>query len=239
MNKVPVIAVSNRTPEESYYCYGEFFESLRMFGCEPVILGFGEPYRGMMSRLKLPLNYLRTIEDEHVIICDCWDLIFLRSPEDIVDEFKRFNAPIVISAEKTLFPAKDYGEYPQCEGDCRYLNAGFIVAEREALIRWLDHLDVPNQPDDYQNPDGSWVHFSEQELLHRAYVEQFIQVKLDHTSRLCQNMFRVDDGEVVLTKSEFLNVREATSPMAIHWNGPAKTEAPILPAEFIKWWKNQ
>jgi len=235
---IPVIAVSDKAPSESYYCYQEFHESLRRFGHEATILGFGEPYRGMMSRLKLPLQYLRTIRDEHVILTDCWDVLFLSSPVDIVEVFKTFSAPIVISAERTLFPAKDYGEYPAADSDVRYLNAGFIVAKRETLIALLEHLDVANQPDDFQRPDESWQHFSEQELMHHAYVEQFVHIALDTHSMLCQNMFKTQPGEVIIEEMGIWNTITNSYPQSIHWNGPAKTEAELLPATVIEWWKN-
>lgn len=234
---IPVIAVSDRKPTESYYIYDAFHESLRRFGHEPVILGFGEPYRGMMSRLKLPLQYMRTIRDEHVILTDCWDMLFLASPVEIVDNMAAFNAPIVISAERTLFPEKEYGPYPAAENDVQYLNAGFIVAQREALIELLEHLDVDNQPDDIKHSDDSWTHFSEQELLHRAYVKQFIPIELDCYSILCQNMFRTQPGEVVINGAGIYNTVSNAYPKVIHWNGPAKTEAELLPSAVIEWWK--
>jgi len=237
---IPVICVSDRKPTEPYYIYDAFHESLRRFGHEAVVLGFGEPYRGMMSRLKLPLQYLRTIQDEHVILTDCWDVLFLASPVEIVNYLRCFTAPIVISAERTLFPDKDYGEYPESfTSDVKYLNAGFIVAERKELISLLEHLDVDNQPDDFKNPDDSWTHFSEQELLHHAYVEQFVPIELDKHNLLCQNMFKTLPGEVVIEEGRIYNTISKIHPSVIHWNGPAKTEAELLPAYVIDWWRNR
>lgn len=234
---IPVIAVSDKRPEAPYYIYDAFFESLDRLGTTPVILGYGEPYKGMMSRLRLPLEYMCTISDEHVILTDCWDVLFLRSPEDIIQRFKEFGKPIVISAERTLFPEKDYGQYPESPNDVRYLNAGFIVAEREALISLFDHLRIDAQPDDFQREDGSWQHFSEQELLHHAYVEQFIPIALDHDSEICQNMFRTLGGEICFTADGVVNTVTNSHPMVLHWNGPAKTEAWVLPQDGVKWWK--
>lgn len=234
---IPVITVSDKRPEQDYYCYDEYFESLRRFGHEATLLGFGQPFRGMMSRLKLPLAHMRTIRDRHVIITDCWDLLFLRSPEDMVELFLDFGKPIVFSAERTLFPALDYGKYPTGRSDSRYLNAGFIIAEREALIELFEHMDVDDKPDDRQREDGSWHHESEQAYLHQAFVEQFIPMTLDYRSELCQSMFKTHPGEIDLSRERIWNKFTDYQPMAIHWNGPAKTEAHVLPAQGVRWWR--
>lgn len=236
---ISVITVSDKRPEQPYYCYDEYFESLRRFGHEATVLGFGEPYRGMMSRLKLPLAHMRTITDKHVLITDCWDMLFLRSPEEIVERFTGFGAPVVFSAERTLFPVKDYGEYPVAPNDCRYLNAGFIVAEREALIALFDHLKIDEQCDDFQKESGEWQHFSEQELLHHAFVEQFVPMVLDYGSELCQSMFKTLTGEICFTVDGVVNTLTGSHPMVLHWNGPAKTEAPVSPAEGVEWWRDK
>lgn len=235
MKTIPVIAVSDRIPTEAYYCYQGFHDSLAKFGHEATILGAGKPYTGMMSRLKLPLAYMRTISDEHVILCDCWDLLFLASPLDIVEQFEAKNTPIVISAERTLFPALDYGEYPVGDTDCRYLNAGFIVARREALIEMLELIGTESMPDDHQREDGSWQHYSEQELLHKIFCKYPWSMRLDYGSQLCQNMYKTHPGEVMMTHSGIVNTIYDTKPMAIHWNGPAKTEATLRPADVMAW----
>lgn len=234
---IPVLTVSDKSPTEPYYCYDEFFESLGRFDHRATVLGFGEPFRGMISRLKLPLRHMRTIHDKHIIITDCWDLLFLRSPEEMVEHFQCQKYPIMFSAERTLFPAKNYGDYPTGTSDSRYLNAGFIIAEREALIELFEHLRVDEQPDDSLREDGSWEHHSEQELLHRAFVEQFISMTLDYQSEICQSMYKTEPREIDVSDDRIRNLFSGAHPMAIHWNGPAKTEAHVLPAEGVKWWR--
>lgn len=235
---IPVISVADKAPAEPYYCFSEYQESLRRFGHEPTILGFGQPFTGMMSRLKLPLRHMRTSSDEHVIITDCWDMLFLESPLAIVDRFRSFGQPIVFSAERTLFPLHNYGEYPVGTTDSCYLNAGFMVGLREAFIALFEHLDVDNQPDDRQRVNESWEHFSEQQLLHHAFVEQFIPMTLDYESVLCQSMFKTRDREIELG-DRIRNTMTGHHPMAIHWNGPAKTDAPVTLQQGVEWWRRQ
>lgn len=238
MKRIPVIAVSDKVPVAPYYCYQEFHESLARFGHEATILGMDQPYRGMMDRLKRPLAHMKSIFAEVVIICDCWDMIFLESPAAMAERFRGFGKAIVFSSERTLFPAKDYGAYPAGTTDSRYLNAGFIIGEREALIALFEHLDVANQPEDSVDDDGKWTHYSEQELLHHAFVEQFVPMTLDYESALCQSMFKTKPGEIELGE-QCRNTLTGSHPMALHWNGPAKTEAPILPAEGVRWWRGR
>lgn len=236
MNRIPVITVCDRIPHEDYFCHREFKESLRRFGNEAIILGKGEPWHGLMDKPKRYLSYMRSILSEHVILTDAWDVIFLESPVSIIDRFLQFNKPIVFSAERTMFPGKDYGNYPTGPTDVCYLNSGFIVGVREALISLFEHMDVSNAPQDVRHEDGKWTNVVDQERFHFAFVEQFVPMTLDYASDLCQSMFKTKPGEIELG-ARCRNTITGAYPMALHWNGPAKTEAPILPAEGLKWWR--
>lgn len=235
---IPVISVADKHPPQDYYCFSEYKESLQRFDHEATILGFDQPFTGMMSRLKLPLQHMRNLTAEHVIITDCWDMLFLESPLAVVDRFRQFNKPIVFSSERTLFPNLDYGEYPTGTTDSCYLNAGFMVGLREALVALFEHLDVDNQPEDRKRVDDSWENFSEQQLLHHAFVEQFIPMTLDYESVLCQNIWGTKPSEIELG-NRALNTATGSYPMVLHWNGPAKTDSPVNIFEGVKWWRGR
>jgi hypothetical protein len=233
---IPVIAISECAPTQRYYCWEAFNESLRRLGHEATILGWGQPYIGLMSRLKKGLPYLKTITDEHVIITDAWDVLFLESPLAIVEKFRALGKPIVWSSERLLFPPGDYGEYPKGTTDSRYLNCGWGVGEREAFIALFEHMKVMDVPDDFQKPDGSWKHFLDQEYLHHAFVEQFVPQTLDYESALCQNMWMTKPGEIDLGERA-RNTVTGQFPSVLHWNGPAKTNAPVTIFQGVAWWK--
>lgn len=235
---IPVVTVSEKIPPESYYCYGPFHESLARFNHKATVLGWGRPFIGLMSRLKLGLPHLKTISDEHVIITDCWDVLFLESPAAIVERFRQFGKPIVWSSERALFPVKDYGPYPTGPTDSCYLNCGFGVGEREAFIALFEHMKVFDVPDDHQDASGRWHHFQDQEYLNHAFVEQFVPQTLDYESVLCQNMWGTKPGEIDLGERAG-NTTTGSYPMVLHWNGPAKTHAPVTIFEGVKWWRSR
>lgn len=235
---IPVITISEKKPVEPYYCFREFSESLSRFGHTPTILGWNQPYIGLMSRLKKGLPHLKTINDEHVIITDCWDVLFLESPVAIVDRFRQFGKPIVWSSERTLFPPADYGQYPEGIGDSRFLNCGFGVGEREAFIAIFEHMKVMDVPDDFIQPNGQWKHFLDQEYLNHAFVEQFVPMTLDYESVLCQNFWQTKPGEIELGERA-RNTTTGSYPMVLHWNGPAKTHSPITCRQGVAWWRGR
>lgn len=231
-----VLTVSNRRPSEPYMLYDECRESLGKFGHALVEL---TRFDGMMSRLKEPLKWLHANPCEHLILIDSWDMIWLESPNEVIRRFKEFGKSIVISAERNLFPATDErrDKYPAGPTDVRYLNAGFIVAQRDAFVALLEHLDVLNLPDDYQDEDGKWVHQSEQGLMHDAFIEQFVPMTLDYASTLCQNLFQSLPGEVTLIDGRAQNTLFNTDPCVLHANGPSKTDGVLTGRHLKQWWK--
>ena len=74
--------------------------SLARFGIVPDIVWTGHPYPGHAARARLVLERLRTLpEDEIVVHTDCFDVVLIRDPAELVARFLAFGAPIVISTE--------------------------------------------------------------------------------------------------------------------------------------------
>ena len=95
---IPVLTVSNRRPTQNYYCYDEFFDSCNKQGINPVILK-GE-FKGLASKPKMLQAYLESggVKDKYMIFSDCWDIVFLKTPEEILEKYLQFNSSIVFNA---------------------------------------------------------------------------------------------------------------------------------------------
>lgn len=50
---IQVVTVSNRMPTEPYYHFGAFLKSLEKFGVQPVVLGWNQPWNGLMTKPRL------------------------------------------------------------------------------------------------------------------------------------------------------------------------------------------
>ena len=73
--------------------YYSLQETTTKLGYEWITLGYGLKWKGFGWRLKLIINYLKTLEDvnEIVMIVDAYDVIFIRKSEDALNIFHNMN----------------------------------------------------------------------------------------------------------------------------------------------------
>lgn len=222
---IPIIGVSSRIPHEIYYKYPECLRSYRRFGNEPVVLGLDGGYHGLLSRAKLLRNYLRTgvVKSPVMIWSDLWDVICVRNPESIVEQFKGFNTSIVLNAERECFPdASLTDQFPDRGTPYRYLNSGFWVGETEAILEMLERADVEDDVD-YQKPDGTWVHHCEQLNIQKAFLNQVVPMKLDTNGEICLTLVGAPDDEVQICEGRPYNKNMCNFPSVVHANGPKES----------------
>jgi hypothetical protein len=233
-----IVTVSSRRPTESYYCYDEFFASLKRYGHEPIVLG-QEPgsFKGLGSKPKLLQKAIldKTITTDLVIFTDSWDVVFADSPENIIGAYADFNSPFVCSSEKNCFPSDLKGQFDErCFSPFpyKYLNSGFIVSEKDALLAVLESMDLNNVPDDYIKADGSAHHTNDQFLFQQEFIKQPVKMVLDFNQALSQTMHDVSLDEIVLDDPKGArNKLTGEYSMVYHFNGSAKDSGvrePIL-----------
>ncbi len=242
---IPVITVSSHKPPQSYYCYDEFFETCRAYGNSPINLcRHPSEYRNLVSKPKLLQKYLLAgnVKHKYLIFSDCWDVVFVESPEKILERFLTLNTSIVFNAQRTIFPyiAELVDKYPDTGTPFRYLNSGFFVGETEAVIALLKHMKLENVGDDYRKPDGSMHHENDQDNFMRAFVEQPVPMKIDFNCEIAQTLHGevIEDFEV--TKTDKIRVKNKITnayPMALHGNGSGKESVVML--EFLRLWRQK
>jgi hypothetical protein len=231
-----IVTVSTGKPAQEYYTYDQFFESLRRFGHSPIVLAPPSTKRfGLGDKPKLLRKAIldNTITSDLIIFADCYDLVFAGSPEDIIEMYKSFNAPFVCSAERNCFPNDLRDKFPESPTSYRFLNSGFIVAEKDALLAVLESMDLDNVLDDYWDKEKNcMIHINDQFLFQEEFVKQPVKMVLDYKQVLSNTMHDVALHELDLNNSlGIMNIETGKFPLTFHLNGGAKTSGvrePIL-----------
>jgi hypothetical protein len=230
-----VVTVCNRIPREPYYCLEEFKKSLKghdlyMLGTRP-----GQ-YTGLGDKPKLLFECLSNgwLKEKYTIFCDSWDLVLAQSIEEIIERYKWFDAPIVISSEKNCFPDDLKKEYDELNPPTsyKYLNSGMIVGETSAFYEMLVKMDLENVPSDYWDAEKNCnVHINDQFLYQQIFLKQPVKMVLDYEQLLCNTLHLVTIDDLDFSKESIQNKETKTFPCAFHMNGSAKTDGlrePIL-----------
>jgi hypothetical protein len=122
------------------------------------ILGFGDQWKGWRYRMETYRNALLSWSEKYgdasiVILSDAYDVLFIRKSTDgILNTYKKFNKPIVVSIEKgcglncgliTEWWNENKSHIKNITNNNRYMCAGLIMGECKALataLTWaLDH----------------------------------------------------------------------------------------------------
>jgi hypothetical protein len=220
-----IVTVSNRTPKEWYYLNTRFFKSLG--SNTPLVLDnqFGV-YNGLGTKPRWLYRAIteKLITTSHVIFTDSWDLVFATSPDEIMEKYSGFNAPVVISTEKNCFPTDYKEQYDklECSTPYRYLNSGFIVGETEAILAILESMDLPNVPDDHRQPDGSNYHCNDQALFQLEFLKQPVNIVLDNFQILSQTLHDANIDDFDFSEDRIRNKITNTYPCTWHFNGSSK-----------------
>lgn len=220
-----IFSVCNRFPVEPYYCLNEWMKSTENTN-RLVVSGIGTQYQGLFDKPKFMYRAIKNgvIKTKYIIACDCWDLVFVTSPETIIDVFETFDTEIVFSSERTCFPDSKKEEYDKLPytSSYKYLNSGMIVGYAESILKLLESMDVESVPDDYW--DGSKnVHFNDQEFYLEHFLKQVVPMKLDYEQKISTTLHAVEIDEIDFSEDGIM-VKETNSfPCTVHGNGSGKT----------------
>lgn len=258
---VTVVTVTSRIPDrarEPYYRYNLWHDSLTSLGCEPVVLGMGEHWGGLMTKPRRLRDWLRSgaCTADVLIVTDSYDVVWTATPEEVAaawteryqDEYKR--SSILFNAEKGIFPrgelADRFGHLASYGGSnstpwwvkggqppWMYLNSGFYIGDPAAVLRLLEAMWLDDIHDDYQRPDGSWVHVNDQGWYQTLFLTEVVPMALDYKCEIVQCCSACTLDEFDLTGPRIRNKVTGTEPLAWHFNGGSKND--LLPAFLPKW----
>ena len=88
--------------------------------------------------------------EKYILFVDGTDILFQRSPEDILGEARKIRAPLLFSTERDLYPATDWAkkEYPRhysapLNEIFAHLNSGGWIAHPHVLKEWFRYWTNP------------------------------------------------------------------------------------------------
>lgn len=231
MSNITVATISHGIPKEYYYCFDEFKKSMRDF---PITWLDTSNYIGLSCR---PRIFHRAIKDgiintEFCILCDSWDLVFVDTPEEIIEKFKIFNADVVISGERNCFPnnlKEDFDKLP-FTSSFKYVNCGVIVGKTEDIARMFEDMDTENIPRDYHDGE-KMVYPNEQIEYQKCVLRQPVKIVIDYNQEITFCMHDVGVEEIGFSDGKIVNIETQKMASIQHFNGGAKTSGvrePIL-----------
>ncbi len=220
-----VVTVCSRIPMEPYYHYREMLESLHRFGEVPTVLGMNEEWRGLMTKPFLLRNWLREGRNrsDRLIVCDAFDIIFVKHPHGIGDECAElFGDGAVFNGEKGCWPREDLRPFFVGESPWRFLNSGFMCGPAAQILKLLDAMkieeigfDPPGGP--YPNDQGEY------QLLYVNQEDHGVSMYVDEYCELAQTGSACTLDEFDLSGPLPVNRLTGTTPGVWHFNGDSKS----------------
>lgn len=206
----------------SYYRPDLFLASLRRFGFEPIVLGLGQPWVGLMTKPMRVRDWLRSEapKAERVIYCDAFDVLFAAHPDE-VDAVCRaeFGDALVFNAERACWPFAEWAKhFPDDGSPWRYLNGGVMCGPTEHLRTVIESIDA--QPDDHSR--GFYP--NDQVPYQRAFIDQIVPCRVDTRCVAFQCLSASSMDEFDLSGARPINLVTGTRPGIIHANGGAKND---------------
>jgi hypothetical protein len=253
---VTVVTVTSRIPDRSrepYYRYNLWHDSLTSLGCQPVVLGMGEHWGGLLTKPRRLRDWLRSgaCTTDYLIVTDSYDVVFVASPAEVIDRYEESQESDVIlfNAEKGLFPR---GELEQRflslahddENDSsrvyawKYLNSGFYLGPPSLILQLLESMWLDDIHDDYQRKDGGWTHPNDQGWYQTLFCAQPVPMTLDYRCEIVQCGSACSIEEFDLTGPKVKNIVTGTEPLVFHFNGGSKNspeEGGIMHPMLRKW----
>ena len=215
-----IVTVADREPKEPWYKYREFLASCRKFGHEPVVLGWGQPFKGLGTKPRTLLQAINSgvVNADAILFCDAFDVLFADNPEHLVGY-----APdsIIFNAEKSCFPNAALAElHPPSSTPWRYLNSGLSIGSLDSYVKFLTAMDALNLPEDVVGiPGKPNIHHNDQGLIMEMFVSGKHPLSLDTRCDIFQTLHCTTETELDFSGTHIRNTVTDTFPVGFHANG--------------------
>lgn len=228
MKEFQIVTVSSRRPSQWYYLYDQFYKSLKGYDVMTIDNSKEQYWNGLATK---PKWLYKWIKDEKIIakkllFVDSWDLVFGAKPEEVMECYETFNAPIMISAESNCFPDTYKKEFDELDFPVpyRYVNSGVIIGDTDAIMACLEAMDLPNVKDDYRMGDGQNYHSNDQTMWQELFLNQPVKIALDYNQMVCQTLHNETAENFLFSKERIMNKTTSTHPRIWHFNGGSKDD---------------
>lgn len=224
-----VVTCCTHKPAQDYYCLNEFIKSLNGHEAINLAATYISAWGGLATKTKWLRHSLlnNLITDDILIVTDCYDVVFTKPLEQLVEAYKTYGKPIIASTEKNYWPEEGLkAEFDKHNSPTsfKYLNSGVIVGHRDAFATVLESMDLDNYPDDHQKENGQMFHSNDQFLYGNEFIKHPDLMGLDFMCRINQTMSDVKEGEIEFVEGGIKNIETGGEPASIHWNGGSKTD---------------
>lgn len=220
--KLQVVTVANWIPENHpYYKFREFKASLAKFGVEPVVLGLGQEWMGLMTKPYRVREWLRSggCTADRLIYTDAFDVVFQKSPEEINAWCHAVHGDaLVFNTEKACWPLAELAEnFPDTGSPWRYLNGGLMCGPTERVRAVMEDMDI-----DAIGFDRPGVNPNDQVPYLQMYVAGRHGMVVDPTCTMAQCLSASTLDEFDFSGSLIRNRITGSTPGAFHCNGGSK-----------------
>jgi hypothetical protein len=123
MNNLHIITVA--TKNDGYY--NALKQSAINNNINLITLGFGQKWTGFMLKFNLIKDYLNQLNDNDIVgFVDAYDVLILQDTNIIINKFKSFNSPIILSKDCKLNSLLSMYIIPRLFDKCGdiYINSG-------------------------------------------------------------------------------------------------------------------
>jgi hypothetical protein len=175
-----------------------FKRSLNKFNYPYVILGNGEKWEGWNWRTKKYLNYLLTLDDNHIVgFVDAYDVLALRDSSNILHTFLSFKKNIVVGAEWYCGSKENCISLNNWWSDRvrayrQHVNCGFIMGYAKDLKEMYKQV----------------INYSDDQYGISTYLETY------------QHLFALDVGSSLVYNSHILDGQFHANAFFAHFPGP-------------------
>ena len=212
----------------NYQCHNLdiLLNSAQHYGLQVEVAGLDKTYRNNFYKLFRMKEHLKNIPDQDIILfVDAFDVVLLGNKQQFIERFLSFNAPLVFSAERRLYPAHSVHDmktpYPASSTTFRYLNSGGYIGKAGYIKIMIDEVISKR----YSIPLIRYRRLqSDQFHCHRYFLCNQKSVKLDTKNKIFVTLSDVNPDELIIDEETMsVTVKETgNKPIAIHGNGPGK-----------------
>lgn len=147
--------VTVATHSQGYFPF--LLESCKRFNVNLEVLGWGQKWEGFQWRILLMKEYVKNLHDDEIVcFIDAYDVLLLRSLEDLEDAFRKIcsltNKKIVVGCEQAISNLTSFNAnviFGRCQN--RPLNAGTYIGYAKDLKTMINDLlimsDNPKKDD--------------------------------------------------------------------------------------------
>lgn len=240
---VQVVTIANHKPTAPYYIFDQMLASVRKFGHDPIVLGWGERWGGLGNKPRILKRGIESgkVSADTIVFVDAFDVILAASPDQISEKFNSQDSFKVVWGAERNFWHRDWSDnyrmldelrtsFPDEHNGFNYLNSGFCVAKTEAMLSLLNDMDVDKIPDDHVK-DGKHLCPCDQSYYGRAYckVPQAVPMGLDTKCEYVLNLHSVKPEELEYVNDGVVLKQTGAKPMSFHFNGGSKSDGLMEP----------